>query len=286
MVNSPLPKPSLAECLAEALDSKAGHLPGTTIPAVWLNKRWVSLPHLSYGTWPPHKVKDEGIPQVKRPFSWHWRGLGKETQPSYKTASWLHLGEGYHPAAALRKKIEKAAEHQYVVLRGGLELLAPFWIVYAKHLHQLGSLPLPQRFFESLLKGFEEGFAEVFLLEHQGKIVGGAINLMVNGFYENAWFATTPQAQRRHASYWLHYQMIQRAMHLQADIYSFGRSTTGSGVHQFKRQWKTKDVPLLWIENGEVKRGGYLFKPLGKLLKVLPFRWVVFLGDSMFKYIY
>lgn len=279
-------KRGLAECLAEALETKAGTLPGTTIPAVWLNKRWVSLPHLSYAQWPPHKTDFKIIPQVKRPFSWHWRGIANGAEASYKTASWLYISEGFRPVAALRKKIEKAAGHDFEVSRGGMELLPLFWHVYAKHLHQLGSLPLPQRFFQSLLEGFNEGFAEVFLLEHQGKPVGGAINLMVDGFYENAWFATTPKAQKCYGSYWLHYQMIQRALNLQADIYSFGRSTTGSGVHQFKRQWNAQDVPLLWLQNGETKRGSYLLRPFGVILKVLPFRLVVFLGEKMFKFIY
>lgn len=279
-------KRSLAECLADVLETKAGTLPGTTIPAVWMNNQWVSLPHLSYAQWPPHQAECKTKPEVKRPFSWQWRGIGNETKLSYKTASWLHISEGFQPVAALRKKIEKAARHDFVVSRGGIELLPLVWRVYARHLHQLGSLPLPQRFFENLLKGFEDGFAEVFLLEHQGKPVGSAINLVVNGFYENAWFATTPRAQKNYASYWLHYQMIQRAINLKADIYSFGRSTTGSGVHQFKRQWKAKDVPLLWLQNGEVKHGSYLLKALGIVLKILPFRWVLFLGDRMFKRIY
>lgn len=85
----------------------------------------------------------------------------------------------------------------------------------------------------------------------------------------------------------MHDFMIQRAQQLGAEVYSFGRSTPQSGVHQFKRQWGTIDIPLAWYENGGlIAENPHRLRPLGKLLKYLPFPLVALLGNWAFKRIY
>lgn len=279
-------KPTLAACIAQSLNAKLACLPGTNQQAVWLNNHWVSLPHLSYGQWPPHQYVNIPPPQILQSEHWQWRGSTQKQAYGCKTASWLYLHETPLVSNQLKRKIKKARATEFSIEQGGLHLLTDFWNIYAHQLHRLGSFPLPKRFFHALLLGFEEGFAEIFLLRHEGKVVGGACNLFVAGFYENAWFATEPLAQKQYASYQLHEEMIGRAIELKADVYSFGRSTTNSGVHRFKQQWGTKDVSLHWVKNGKPLQGRYALKPLGKLLQVLPFRWVVFLGEKAFKFIY
>jgi hypothetical protein len=279
-------KPTLAERLAESLATKAGVFPVTDQPAVWLQGSWVSLPHLSYGNWPPHRQIDGQAPINIAASSWEWRGVSSTTESAYKTASWLDLKAPQHFSNQLERKIKRAHQSPFTWERGGIELLSEFWEVYARHLHRLGSLPLPKRFFSVLLSGFKEGFAEIFLLRWQGKVVGGACNIYIEGFYENGWFATNREAQQKYGSYLLHDVMIKRAQALQAEVYSFGRSTANSGVHRFKQQWGTQDIGLLWVKNGERLQGSYALKPMGLCLKYLPFAWVAYLGARLYKYIY
>lgn len=277
--------PSLAECLAESLRTRAGQLPGTTVPAVWLQNSWVCLPHLSYGCWPPHAV-NKLWPEVAPATAYQYRGLAEQPNGAHKIVSWLPLDKPPQFSSNLKSKINRAKRAGFEWEQGGQELCSDFWLVYAQHIHRLGSLPLPKRFFSVLLSGFKEGFAEIFLLRWQGKVVGGACNIYIDGFYENSWFATKQEAQQKYGSYLLHDLMIKRAQSLQAEVYSFGRSTANSGVHRFKQQWGTQDIGLFWVKNGERLQGGYALKPMGFCLKYLPFAWVAYLGARLYKYIY
>ncbi|MFN3530005.1 MAG: GNAT family N-acetyltransferase [Bacteroidia bacterium] len=279
--------PNLAARLTEALFAEAVTLPHTDIQSVVIRGCWVSLPHLSYAQWPPHTCLNEKRPDVGGNHNCHFRGTQLGLQNPYKVASWLYLKPKFKFSGALQKKINRSKQQAFQCSVGGAALLNEFWSVYARHIHRLGSLPLPKRFFHVLLQGFDEGFAEIFVLRYQGKTVGGACNLFVAGFYENAWFATDSGSQKLGASYFLHDQMISRAIELSAEVYSFGRSSPQSGVHQFKRQWGTTDIPLAWYRNGQlITENPHPLRPLGKLLKYLPFPLVALLGNWAFKRIY
>ena len=279
--------PSLADRLAESLETKAGKLPGTDVPAIKLQGHWVSLPHLSYGKWPPHNFEAESLGNLDLNLPCEHRWAQRDGKASYKTASWLFLKEAPLFSKSLSQKIRKARKVGFEFERGGLPLLSDFCLMYARHIQNLGSLPLPKQFFHGLLQGFDEGFAEIFTLRYQGKTVGCACNLFVEGFYENAWFATNTGSQKLGASYFLHDQMINRAAELSAEVYSFGRSTPKSGVHQFKRQWGTTDIPLAWYRNGQlITENPHPLRRLGKLLKFLPFPLVARFGNWAFKRIY
>lgn len=272
---------SLAERIAEAFGWKTGLVPRTDMPAVRIGERWVALPHLSYGQWPP-RMEEETVLKPYLTKGVIWRGVGQLA--SYKTASWLSLHD-FEPDARLNKKLKRIGNNDFKALNGGVELLEDFWLVYARRLHELGSFPLPKEFFKALLKGFSEGYAELFVLYNSNGPIGGACNLCVEGFYENAWFATLKNYQQVGASYFLHQHMIKHACQLGMNIYSFGRSTTGSGVHRFKKQWGCQDVPLAWYKDGKHIEGRWPM-PATLLIKQMPFGMVCRLGGLVAKYIY
>lgn len=236
--------------------------PGLEADMVCTGKSIVSLPHFSYASvyaseTSPFKKWEEVVEQLAAP-----RNIAEaeirlpqtETEAVYpKTASWLSLQADYrdnfdHFSSNLRRKIRKAGKNEYKVQQGGVELLHDFWKVYSKHMQELGSAALPLKWFRRLLEEYNGGYAGIFLIVKHRKVLGGALNLEYRGFYENCWFVTTPAAQKEYASYLLHDRMIRHATLIGSETYSFGRSTTGSGVHQFKKQWGTKDVPLFWVK--------------------------------------
>ena len=254
--------------------------------AVTFQNKQVATPHFSYGVWPPIRlsVKNLDVRFLSPKLEVRLPSSGNEL--TYKTASWIYLDNGYLPKGALKRKISRSTKWGFSVERGGIELLEEFWYCYARHLHRLGSLPLPKRFFSGLLSGFEDGFAEIFILRQNKKVVGAACNLYFGGFYENVWFATLHASQLQGSSYFLHDQMIKRAIELHADVYSFGRSTSGSGVHRFKRQWNTVDVPLVWLKGGVPYSGKYSLNFISIIIKYLPFKLVQIIGDKLSRYIY
>ena len=67
-----------------------------------------------------------------------------------------------------------------------------------------------------------------------------------DGYYENTWFSTLSKYNNLYTSYILHAEMIKSAILKKANIYSLGRSTKGSGVHQYKLQWPVEDKDLFF----------------------------------------
>lgn len=237
---------------------------GWHVEALCTGRKLISMPHFSYGTvWSDHpEARLHDLDQALRSLHFDKGFSGVEVRVPlpgtatmhHKTASWLPLAPAVDEqrrryTSNLRRKISKAARSGYTVKRGGEELLPAFYKVYVRHMQSLGSAALPMRFLGQLLQKYQPaGVAEVFLVQRDGQVVGGAVNLAWQTFYENCWFATLHPVQPHYVSYLLHDTMIARAIELRCTTYSFGRSTTGGGVHRFKQQWGTTDVPLLWIQ--------------------------------------
>jgi hypothetical protein len=254
--------------------------------AVEINGRKVATPHFSYGIWPP-TLLDVG--EIKTEFlspSLEVRIPCNNLASYNKVASWLYLKQDFIPTKRLLKKIERSKNIGFTIESGGIHLIHDFWPCYSQHLHRLGSLPLPKDFFQLLMAGYDEGFAEFFILKKDSKVVGAACNYFYQGFYENGWFATTHDSQKHGGSYFMHDHMIRRAFELGASVYSFGRSTADSGVHQFKRQWNTVDVPLLWLKGGVPYQGKYALQFFKFIIKLLPLQLVRFIGKKASKVIY
>lgn len=297
--------PSLNQIIADSFGWKALKLQpveGISIDMVCTGKSLVSLPHFSYGNVQNKTGKEisaenwktilagfalpRNIAQMEIRLA--WQGPLME---SAKVASWLKLPESMDSqmhafSANLRRKIRRGLNQGFTVEQGGIALLQEFWHVYAKHLDRLGSVALPRRLFENLLTKNAPGCGHIFILRYHGRVVGGAFNLVHQGFYENGWFATLHSVQSLYASYVLHYAMISHAISLRCHTYSFGRSTTGGGVHRFKTQWGTTDVPLLWSHYPAQKINLRRHKWLHKIWKFLP--WVLRkrLGSYLAKWVY
>lgn len=250
-------------------------------------REWISLPHFSYGYIPPktpfsftlHDIREA----EKNLTAWskrtgkrlQWRLPGEDSGKGLKVSSWLDLSTLKAKAKELPgnvgRKIRRAFKAGLIVESGSVELFRLFYEVYEKRLHQLGSAPLPLHFFKEILHLYPDNSlkadAKVYLVYNSTRrVVGGAITLFYGEFCENTWFATLPESQHPYSSYILHAQMMQDALDKGCKIYSFGRSTRGSGVHQFKKQWGTYDVELHWLRYPSPR--GIDFKNFPFLLEV------------------
>jgi len=257
--------PALPAILAKTFGWKTMELSPDTrwkLSLVCTGKSQVSLPHFSYGALFTADNNDETVGMAEsylarmhfdKGFSGiEWRKPASGDIAYHKVASWLRLEPTMELqfssfSGNLGRKIRKASRNGLVTVQGGRELLAEFYSVYARHMRTLGSGALSKRFFENMLNHYTDAYAGIFLVRLNGKVIGGAFNLSYKGFYENGWFATLRPYQKLYPSYLLHSDMIAHAISLGCHTYSFGRSTPGGGVHQFKQQWNTFDVPLGWL---------------------------------------
>lgn len=222
-------------------------------------KGLISLPHFSYGDirYPGNWDRQQAI-RALTDFIDHSMFSSVELrfpdpegpQDSPKVVNILDLKHDPWPLfhTNLRRKIRKAQKNGFTVVNGGRELLDPFYQIYSHHIRSIGSATLPKKWFRNLTDHYKEGFCGIFLLLKEEKPVGAAFNLEYRGFYENCWLAVLKPYQRAYGSYAFSYEMILHARNSGATTYSFGRSTRGSGVHRFKQQWFTTDLPLVWLK--------------------------------------
>ena len=234
---------------------------GMIIHAICTGKEIVSFPHLSYGDiWIQNSATHQSVedrlsnymdhapfPSIELRYLSPNSSIGSSEK--VVTCKNLEHKNPIHFRSNLKRKIGKAKNNGFSVESGGLALLDEFYKTYTAHLRTLGSASLSRKWFRELLTHYTGGFCGIFLLKKNRKTVGAALNLEYHGFYENYYVAVSKPFQQEYGSYALFECMIEHAWQLKCQIFSFGRSINGSGVHQFKRQWDTFDVPLTWLRS-------------------------------------
>lgn len=298
--------PLLPQIIARSFGWKAMSVnspEGWSLSLICTGKSMVSLPHFSYGALFGNNeasakqqlnVWFEKLHFTKGFDGLEYRRLAQADEiESYKISSWLKLEKDMDAqmkgfSSNLRRKISKGYRSGIEVVKGKDELLNAFYKLYVQHMMYLGSGALSKRFFRNMLQEYntQGGNAEIFLAYQNNKVVGAAFNLSYQGFYENGWFATKKDSQRQYSSYVMHHSIIQQAIAAGNHTYSFGRSTMGGGVHNFKKQWGTEEIPLTWVQYPENKVNLRKQTWLLKVWKQIPTPIRKQLGKYLAKWIY
>lgn len=189
-------------------------------------------------------------------------------------------------SAGVRRKIRKSQSNGITVKSGGAELVDAFYKVYRSNIRRLGSFGLPKSFFKNLMDGYQFGFAKVFIAALDQKPVGAAILLNFATHAENGWFASLQQYNRQYVTYALHDAMIRYAIDKKCQVYSFGRSTKQSSGHRFKKQWGTKDIPMVLSSTKKTTLNPGRFNFVSEVIKVLPHKLLNPLDKFVSKIIY
>lgn len=251
-----------------------------------IDRKIVMLPHFSYGQHADPEIAGEIIKALKAEgYSCEWRLTAKASEFCFtdKISTILSLGNDVTKQFSLldsnvRRKIRKCRLNGITVKMGKIELLDDFYEIYSRNMHRLGSPALPKRWFSALLSQYTNGEVELWCAYHKNKPIGTAFMLEYNGFSEACWVSTLQEYNKLYTSYGLYWEMIRYAVELKGRHFSFGRSTTGSGVHRFKQQWGGFDLPLFWNYSHEQRRNVRRLTFLPKLWKMLPYPVARFIG--------
>ncbi len=161
------------------------------------------------------------------------------TVPAGSEAMWKQL------KPKVRTKVRKSQKHGLQVIHGGAELLAEFHATYSRSMRELGSPPHGQRFFRLILERFGDA-AEIFVVRAAGVPAAASFTLRDRHALRVPWSGSHPALRYLGANRLLYWSMLERAADLGAPAFDFGRSTRGSGTHEFKKEWGARDVPLYW----------------------------------------
>ncbi len=282
-----------------------GSEPSAVIPLVNTGKAWVSLPHFSYGGMlfkkPEQNIDESAIilsiieeiksnspeagfynytlDDIRMTTEKHFiRTINNDKDNNFikteKTTSLLTLVSDERDllkniSSNLRRKINKALKTDIIIKSGGTELLDDFYKVYVQNIYKLKSLCYSKQFLRDLLLSYNFGNIKLFVAYKDNTPIASALLASYNRFYENIFFATNEEYRSLYVSDLLHWEMISFSLTAnkgKKGIYSFGRSTKGSGVHKYKSHWSVTDYPIYTFTNlSDIRKHSWLTNIWGLL---------------------
>lgn len=133
---------------------------------------------------------------------------------------------------------------------------AAHYAVYAESVRNLGTPVFPRRLFAEVMDAFGLD-ADILTIRHQGKPVASVLSLYHAGAVMPYWGGGTRDARRLRANDRMYYELMIHARRRGCDRFDFGRSKTGSGAYDFKRNWGFEAHPLsyaVWTAPGGAAR--------------------------------
>ena len=144
--------------------------------------------------------------------------------------------------AEVRKGLANPLE---VEVGSGARDRAAHYAVYAQSVRNLGTPVFPRRLFDAVLDRFGAD-ADILTVRHQGEPVASVLSLYHRGAVMPYWGGGVHAARRLRANDRMYYELMLHARRRGCDRFDFGRSKTGSGPYDFKRNWGFEPRPLAY----------------------------------------
>jgi len=145
----------------------------------------------------------------------------------------------------LRSQIRKAEKNGLTFKWGNVEDLEDFYSVFSQNMLDLGSPVHSRRWFENVLKKYENQ-ARMGLVYHNNEAIGCGIVLFCRDNVAIPWASTLRKYNKLNPNMLLYWNFLRYSVENEYNLFDFGRSTPGEGTYNFKYQWKAKPHPLFW----------------------------------------
>ena len=130
-----------------------------------------------------------------------------------------------------------------ITVGSGPEDRAAHYAVYAESVRNLGTPVFPRTLFAEVLDSFGQD-ADILTVRHEGKPVASVLSLYHNGAVMPYWGGGTWEARRLRANDRMYYELMLHGRRRGCSQFDFGRSKTGSGAADFKKNWGFEGEPL------------------------------------------
>ena len=127
----------------------------------------------------------------------------------------------------------------------GKDYFDDFYRVFATNMRDLGTPVHSKLFFKHLIQIFHDRI-EIFVVKHQGKVVGSMFGFSRGKIISEPWASTLRSVSKYCAADFLYWHAIQYACEEGFSQFDFGRSTLNTGTYQFKKKWGAKPVSLTY----------------------------------------
>jgi len=123
--------------------------------------------------------------------------------------------------------------------------LADLCAVYSENMRDLGSPTHGRRFFSQLVSHLRDRLSLIRVASN-GRVVAAGLAMNFRGSMTLPWTGATAQARPVYATNALYWAGIRLGIESACHTFDFGRSTFGSGIFEFKRQWGPTPVQPYW----------------------------------------
>lgn len=123
--------------------------------------------------------------------------------------------------------------------------LAAHYRVYSQSVRNLGTPVFPKGLFRAMIEAFGEG-ADILTVERDGKPLSSVLSFYHNGAVMPFWGGGTHSARGARANELMYYELMLHARRKGMERFDFGRSKTGSGPFNFKKNWGFRPEPLVY----------------------------------------
>lgn len=152
-----------------------------------------------------------------------------------------------------RAEVRKSLSNPFEVDVGRSERdRAAHYAVYAESVRNLGTPVFPRALFDRTLDAFGSD-TDILTVRHEGRPVASVLSLYHRGAVMPYWGGGIAAARRLRANDRMYFELMLHARTRGCDRFDFGRSKTGSGAYDFKRNWGFVPEPLryaVWTAPG------------------------------------
>jgi serine/alanine adding enzyme len=159
--------------------------------------------------------------------------------PSSVEGLWNRLSSG------MRNKIRNARKQGLRVEWGKGELAGTFYRIFARNMRDLGTPVYPKRWFENLCRRLPND-VEMVIVWDGTQPVGAGLTIGHGRTLEFPWSSTLRESRKKYSAVLMYWALQERALEKGYRRVDFGRSSPGSGTHEFKRHWMCEEIPLHW----------------------------------------
>jgi FemAB-related protein (PEP-CTERM system-associated) len=149
----------------------------------------------------------------------------------------------------LRSQI-KRPKKDGVVVRIGLDQLAPFHSVFSHHMRDLGTPAQSKAFFQAIADVFPHDvrFAVAY---HDGTPIACGCGFLWNKEFEITWASALRSHKAMSPNMLVYWELMEHVVGAGVRLFNFGRCTRDSGTHRFKMQWGGREEQLWWYQHAK-----------------------------------
>ncbi len=152
----------------------------------------------------------------------------------------------------IRTKVRKSQGFGMVAEFGGESLLNDFYSVWTENMRDLGTPAYSPTFFREIVAAFPQN-THLCVIRHEGRSIAVSFLIGFRDRVEAVWSSSIRETLNLKPNLFLYWNLFCFAAQQGYRLFDFGRSTIGSGTHNFKLQWGGQTVPLhwdYWLANG------------------------------------